>query len=83
MAAAPDWAPHPPAAVYNVRALRRDGPAASHREGPMTRSRSTMWCLMLLAIVAFAGATAWAASAKDEKKPAAGPLEVTYYYLPG
>ncbi len=49
----------------------------------MRRLLSIRGLALLLAIVAFAGATAWAASGKDEKTPPAGPLEVTYYYLPG
>ncbi|HKQ96817.1 MAG TPA: hypothetical protein VJV75_02965 [Candidatus Polarisedimenticolia bacterium] len=34
----------------------------------------------LLVLAALVVAPAWA---KDDKKAAAGPLEVTYYYLPG
>jgi hypothetical protein len=49
----------------------------------MRRLLSIRGLALLLAILAFAGATAWAASPKDEKPPATGPLEVTYYFLPG
>ena len=46
----------------------------------MHRTRSTGVGAILLAILAIAAAPA---PAKDDAKPATGPLQVTYYYLPG